>query len=76
MQLKCQKEKVPEFRVNYWFLSYLWKTIWLHIIVIIVESLPRIIDEWEAKQIIVEYGLQLLALYATLRNAIDSGMGV
>ena len=55
-------------------MSYLWETIWLHII--IVESLPRIIDEWEAKQIIVEYGLQILVLYATLRNAIDSGMGV
>ena len=57
-------------------LSYLWETIWLYIIVIIVESLPRIIDEWKVKQIIVEYGLQILVLYATLRNAIDSGMGV
>ena len=74
MQLKCQKRKSPEFRVNYGFLSYLWETIWLHII--IVESLPRIIDEWEAKQIIVEYGLQILVLYATLRNAIDSGVSV
>ena len=55
-------------------MSYLWETIWLHII--IVESLPRIIDEWEAKQIIVEYGLQILVLYATLRNAIDSGVSV